>query len=63
MPQVINDAKVAEANKFLIAERQQLMLKREFAIARRDNLFWKCVWNVFVPNISHSCYDLSLGER
>jgi hypothetical protein len=47
--QSINDARIEQANKPLLDERQQLTTEREFIIARRDNLFWRAIWNILVP--------------
>ncbi|MHB8870973.1 MAG: hypothetical protein ACYC5G_00740 [Candidatus Doudnabacteria bacterium] len=49
IPQEILDGQVRVAIKPLTEELEQLQLQRQFILDRRDNLFWKTIWNIIVP--------------
>ena len=33
----------------LLKEKEQLDLKRQFILDRRNSLFWRIIWNIIVP--------------
>ncbi len=43
------DGLVEKDNNPLQAELEKLEFKRQFILDRRDNLFWKTIWNILVP--------------
>jgi len=49
VPQVFIDGEVKKALKPLNEELDKLQSQRQFILDRRNNLFWKAVWNVVVP--------------
>jgi len=51
MSQELIDLRVKEANKPLKAELEILEKQRDFIIDERNSLFWRIIWNFFVPII------------
>jgi len=49
VPQIFIDGEVKRALKPLNEELEQLQLQRQFILDRRNNLFWKAIWNIVVP--------------
>ena len=53
---------LARENRPLLEEKTQLETKRQFILDQRDSLFWRIVWNIFVPILVSICTVYALSR-
>lgn len=57
----IFEGRLKNANRPLLEEKDRLETERQFILDRRDSLFWRVVWNIFVPILVSICTVYALN--